>query len=188
MWIIGWKFDNSLKKDIEKLDKCLLIAEPHTHICDIFFLFLITWYFRWDHLKFLVTEKHIYPFLATFLNLVLGEPIIVKNSIGKNGLVNQIVSEINKRDRIFLQICPSGTRKKTDKWKSWFYHIAYNSDIPILCFHIDIKTKTFSFTAPFKLTGNYKNDMDKIRLIYQNKDCLNINNVSKIFIAEEEIN
>jgi len=124
-----------------------------------------------------------YPGVSILMNMVGAIPVNNKNK--KNGLVETIVKEINKRDKITVQIGPSGTRKKTDTWKSGFYHIAYNSDIPILCSYIDSETKTFGFSSPFKLTGNYKTDMDKIRIIYENKFGLNKYNNSTIVIKEE---
>ena len=127
-----------------------------------------------------------YPIASIFLNM-LGA-ISVNRKKNKNGLVNSIVEEINKREEISVQIGPSGTREKTDRWRSGFYHIAIKSNIPILCSYVDCKTKTFGFVAPFRLTGDYKKDMDKIRDIYKNKHGLNPENVSLIRIKEEENN
>ena len=79
-----------------------------------------------------------YPIVRILLNS-LGA--ITVNRGQKNGLVDEIVKEINKKDKIFLQIGPSGKRAKTDKWRSGFYHIANNSGIPLVCGYIDSNTK-----------------------------------------------
>ena len=127
-----------------------------------------------------------YPGVHLLFKYLLGDPIIV-NTCGKNNLVNNIVNEIKNRDKIFLQIAPSGTRIKTDMWKSGFYHIAFNADIHIVCSYIDSKTKTLGIAYPFKLTGDVTNDMDKIRSIYENKYGLNKDYTSTIFIKEENM-
>ena len=148
---------------------------------------MMAWYFQFEDLRFFITSKHMYPVISIFMNMV--GAISVDNKKNKNGLVGAIVDEINNRDRISVQIGPSGTRERTDLWRSGFYHIATQADIPILCSYIDSETKTFGFVSPFKLTGNYKKDMDKIREIYKNKNGLNPENNSLVKIKEElEIN
>lgn len=186
IWLSGWKEDKDHHIELESvknIKKIMIIGEPHTHILDFFVMLFIFWYFKFENLKFFITSKYMYPGVSLFMNFV--GAIWVENKKSKNSLVDNIIDEINKREKITLQIGPSGTRKKTDKWRSGFYHIAHKSDIPILCFYIDSKTKTFGFVSPFKLTGNYKQDMDRIRLIYKDKNGLNKDNNSIIMIKEE---
>lgn len=187
-WLFGWKEDKDHQKELEyvkDIKKIMIIGEPHTHILDFFVMLFMSWYFKFENLRFFITSKHMYPGVSILMES-LGA-ISVNNKKSKNGLVDVIVEEINNREKILVQIGPSGTREKTDKWRSGFYHIAYKSDIPILCSYIDSETKTFGFVSPFKLTGNYKQDMDKIRLIYKNKNGLNKNKNSTIMIKEELI-
>ena len=185
-WLFGWSPEKDYEKkrdEIKMLDKCLIIGEPHTHILDIFIMIFMFWYYKLENLRFFITSKHMDPVVRILLKSLGG---ITVNRGQKNGLVDEIVKEINKKDKIFLQIGPSGKRAKTDKWRSGFYHIANNSGIPLLCGYIDSNTKTFGIERPFKLTGNYKLDMDKIRGIYKGKDGLNKKNNSVICIKEEE--
>ena len=188
IWLSGWKADKDHKNELEntkKHNKIMIIGEPHTHILDFFVMLMMAWYFRFDNLRFFITSKHMYPGISFFMNM-LGA-ITVDNKKDRNGLVDNIVTEIDKRDKISVQIGPSGTRDKTDRWRSGFYHIAIKSDIPILCSYIDSDTKTFGFVEPFKLTGDYTKDMDRIRSIYKNKKGLNPENNSLIKIKEEMI-
>jgi len=183
-WVLGWKNIsnyNRVRKNINSNKKILVLGEPHTHILDFFLVKLIEWYYKVESVNFFITSKHMYPGISILLNY-LGA-IVVKPK--KSGLVDSCVEKIKKKDSIIVQIGPSGTRVKTDRWRSGFYHIALNSDIPIMCFFIDSRTKTFGSEEPFKLTGNYKKDMDKIRDIYNDKDGLDPKNNSLIRIKEE---
>ena len=189
IWLSGWNEDKDhteARNYAKEHKKIMIIGEPHTHILDFFIMLMMSWYFKFENLRFFITSKHMYPIISILFNM-LGA-ISVDRKKNKNGLVDAIVEEINKREGISVQIGPSGTREKTDKWRSGFYHIALKSNIPILCSYVDCKTKTFGFAAPFRLTGDYKKDMDKIRDIYQNKHGLNPENVSLIRIKEEEEN
>ena len=187
VWLLGWKEDKNHIQELESvknIKKIMIIGEPHTHILDFFVMLFMSWYFKFENLRFFITSKHMYPIISILFNMLGAISVDIKTN--KNGLVDAIVEEINRREGISVQIAPSGTRGKTDKWRSGFYHIALKSNIPILCSYVDCKTKTFGFVAPFRLTGDYKKDMDKIRDIYQNKHGLNPENVSLIRIKEEE--
>ena len=153
-WILGWNSEKDYEKkekEFKTLNKCLIIGEPHTSRLDFFMMIFMFWYYKIENRRFFINSKHMYPFLSIILD-ALGAITVKANN--KNGLVDEIVNEINRREKIFLQIGPSGTRKKTDRWRSGFYHIAHNSNIPIICAYIDCKTKTFGIETPFKLTGN----------------------------------
>ena len=55
------------------------------------------------------------------------------------GVVDQVVKVVKESEHIILHIPPSGTRKYTDHWRSGFYHIAYQAQIPIFPAWLDGK-------------------------------------------------
>ena len=56
------------------------------------------------------------------------------------------ISEIfNQRELFRLAIAPEGTRKKVNRWKTGFYHIALKANVPILLVNFNYKVKKVSF-------------------------------------------
>ncbi|MBR5950649.1 MAG: acyltransferase, partial [Actinomycetaceae bacterium] len=68
-----------------------------------------------------------------------------------------------------LAVTPKGTRSKRAFWKSGFYRIALEADLPLEMGFVDSVTKTFGWSTSFKPTGDVKADMDKIREFYAGK-------------------
>lgn len=63
----------------------------------------------------------------------------------RHNFVAQVVEQFQKLERLHLVLAPEGTRKKVEKFKTGFYHIANGANVPIcLCsFHWDIKEVFF---------------------------------------------
>ena len=67
-------------------------------------------------------------------------------------------------EELAIMIPPSGTRKKTDRWKSGFYHIARGAEIPVIPAYLDSKTRTYGYGDPIYMdSGSVKRDMERQR-------------------------
>ena len=89
-------------------------------------------------------------------------------------------------EELAIMIPPSGTRKKTDRWKSGFYYIARGAEIPVIPAYLDSKTKTYGYGDPIYMdSGSIKRDMDKFREFYDGKVGLVPGNESTIVLKEE---
>ena len=53
-------------------------------------------------------------------------------------------------------------------WRSGFYHIAHQANVPIVCGSLDFKTKQAHIGLSLLPTGDVKKDMDQIRQYYKN--------------------
>jgi 1-acyl-sn-glycerol-3-phosphate acyltransferase len=73
---------------------------------------------------------------------------------------------IQQKDRIVLVIAPEGTRKKTDQWKSGFYHIAVQAGLPIALGFLDYKRKRAGVGMILNPSGDIEADMQIIREFY----------------------
>ena len=79
------------------------------------------------------------------------------------------ISEIfNQRELFRLAIAPEGTRKKVNRWKTGFYHIAIKSNVPIVFCKFDFKTKTVGAFDILTPSGNFKSDMQYIENSFKN--------------------
>jgi 1-acyl-sn-glycerol-3-phosphate acyltransferase len=60
---------------------------------------------------------------------------------------------------MILAIPPEGTRSLTRQWKTGFYHIAMQAQVPIIVTVLDFGTKTIRIAAVIHPSGNYDSDL-----------------------------
>ena len=66
-----------------------------------------------------------------------------------------------------LALAPEGTRKWTQYWRSGFYRIAVEADVPmVLCF-IDYDAKKMGIGDIFKPSGDVERDLKYLRDFYR---------------------
>src|SRR5688572_19814171 len=56
-------------------------------------------------------------------------------------VVDAMIAELRRRDRLWLVIPPEGTRSRAEYWKSGFYHIALGAEVPVVPGYVDYKRK-----------------------------------------------
>jgi hypothetical protein len=80
-----------------------------------------------------------------------------------HNLVSATVEAFKREPRIHLVIAPEGTRKKVEKFKTGFYHIARLAGVPICLCKFNFETKEVFFDPNlFYPTDNEAADMDFI--------------------------
>jgi 1-acyl-sn-glycerol-3-phosphate acyltransferase len=82
-------------------------------------------------------------------------------------LVSSIVDIFNEREEFRLTLAPEGTRKKVDKWRTGFYHIAKQANVPIIMFTLDFENKQNKISEPFYTTNNQEADFKFIHDFYK---------------------
>lgn len=145
MKLNGWEFEGNFPPT----GKFILLCSPHTSNWDFVYLLAIMFMLR---IKVSWFGKHTLfkkPF-GGIMRWLGGIPIDRRNA---HGVVDQIVDRFNEQDDLIIAITPPGTRKKTDTWKSGFYHIAHKAQIHVLLGYADYENK--------------KEDMDIIREFYK---------------------
>lgn len=152
----GWKVVGRLP--IEK--KYVVIVAPHTSNID----FLVGMGAR-NVMGFypnFLAKKSLFqiPLLGQFLKFVGGVPV---NRNRKTNLVDQVVNYYNEKDEFIMTITPEGTRSYAPKWKTGFYRIAQQADVPILKVGFDYPSKTVYFDEVFYVTGDMDKDIQVIK-------------------------
>jgi len=84
----------------------------------------------------------------------------------RQNTVSQICQFFEEKEALTLVITPEGTRKRTNFWKSGFYHIALQAGLPIVLGYADFEKKTCGFGHYIIPTGDAEADMAKIRAFY----------------------
>lgn len=159
--LIGWK---AIGDEI-KNPKFVLIGAPHTSNWDFPIMLLVVLKLR---LPVYWMGKHtLFPFpLAPLTKWLGGIPI---NRSKSHNVVNEIVSQFKQHENLIILIPPEGTRSKVKEWKTGFYHIANNAEVPILLGYIDAAKKEAGIADFFRPGGNLENDMREIRAFYADK-------------------
>ena len=158
--IIGWK----IVGDTNYPDKCMVIAAPHTSNWD-FLIGRCSAYINDIKPKYLIKSELFLPIIGSILKWDGGIPVYRKS---KNNVVDQLTEKYNNSDKFILGITPEGTRKRVEKWKSGFYHIAVKSRIPILLIKMDYENKEIGLICEFMPSGNFEEDMLFIQEKYKN--------------------
>jgi 1-acyl-sn-glycerol-3-phosphate acyltransferase len=81
---------------------------------------------------------------------------------GKLGVVEQIAKYYNENDEFIVGFSPEGTRKRVDKLKTGFYHIAKSANIPVIPVGFDYKRRQVIIADPIYTSENENYDIKKI--------------------------
>ena len=154
-----WNVDG----EIPNLPKLVIIAAPHTS--------------NWDFVVG-VSAK-----LALGLQVMwLGKDTLFRGPFGaimrrlggrpvdryaSHDVVNDVVGEFRRRDRLVLALAPEGTRKKVARWRTGFYHIAHTAGVPIVPVALNFGARAIQIMSPFHTTGDADAD---IRALQQRFD------------------
>jgi 1-acyl-sn-glycerol-3-phosphate acyltransferase len=161
LWLFGWRAVGELPPD----KRLVLIAHPHTTNWDIVFMLGVGWTLRikinW------VGKRSLFRWPYGWLMRAWGG-FMIDRSKGSNQ-VQLIADHIKSQEQILIVVAPSGTRSKTDYWKSGFYYIALTANVPVLCCFLDYARKEGGIGTTVHLTGNMSADMDQIRAFYADK-------------------
>jgi 1-acyl-sn-glycerol-3-phosphate acyltransferase len=154
----GWQFEG----DVPVVEKCVALGVPHTS--------------NWDGVLLLAVARSLgiemsFMIKNDWLRGPLGPLMRRLGAIGINhsrstNVVDAMVDELRRRDRLWLVIPPEGTRSRAEYWKSGFYHIALGAGVPVVPGYLDYGRKRIGLGAPIHLTGDVQDDMDRIRAFY----------------------
>lgn len=152
----GWKIRGRYPYELQKL---LIIVAPHTTWKDVLVGFSIRTMLRVPDISFLGKKELFDGPLGWFFRRAGGIPV---DRFNPKGMVGQVAELFTQRDRFILAMAPEGTRKRVDKLRSGFYHIAHTAQVPLLMAGLDFKHKEIVFSEPFYTTGDSEADFNKI--------------------------
>lgn len=159
LFVFGWRFEG----DLPNVAKAVVIAAPHTSNWD-FLLGMAVIFAVGVDIKWLGKHTFVRGPLSGILRWLGGIP--VDRSVPQ-GMVGQTIAEFARRDKLLLGLAPEGTRKKVDRWKMGFYHIAQGAGVPILPVYFDYGRKVVGFSPLVIPSGDGAADMAKIGSVYE---------------------
>lgn len=158
--ITGWKAVNPIP---EGLKKFVMVVAPHTSSWDVVMGFAFRSALKLDHVKFIGKKELFGPPFGFLFRKLGGVPVDRSSS---NNFVDQVVNMFNSNDSFSIALSPEGTRKKVDRLRTGFYHIAQKAKVPIVLLALDFEHKEFRFSAPFYTTENEAEDIKRILLFF----------------------
>ncbi|MEO6548297.1 MAG: 1-acyl-sn-glycerol-3-phosphate acyltransferase [Ferruginibacter sp.] len=156
----GWKAVNKIPPGLRKF---ILVVGPHTSSWDIFMGFAFRSYLKLDYIKFIAKKELFNPPFGTFFRKLGG---VAVDRASNNNFVDQVVNMFKANESFAIAMSPEGTRKKIDRLRTGFYHIAKKAKIPIVLLAFDFGKKEFRFAEPFYTTDNELNDIRRVLLFF----------------------
>jgi 1-acyl-sn-glycerol-3-phosphate acyltransferase len=152
----GWRVRDAYPNGI---DKAILIVAPHTSAWDFPLGLAARSYLNLKHTYYLGKEELFKGPFGFLFRATGGYPV---NRFNKEKMVDQVVELFNTHDQFILALSPEGTRKKVDRLRTGFYHIAKKAGIPIIMIGFDFSKKEISIASPFFAGEDEAADFRKI--------------------------
>lgn len=158
MRLSGWRIVGGAPE----VRKFVLVATPHTSNWDLPVVLALTWVLglriHWLGKKQLFR----WPF-GWFMRLLGGVSV---DRSAPQGTVTQVAEAFRGRDEFVLLIPAEGTRSRAEYWKSGFYYIAKQAEVPLVLGRLDWGPKTGMLDEPLWPSDDVLADMDRVRAFY----------------------
>ena len=158
--IFGWNISGTFPYQYKKM---VLAVAPHTHWVDVMVGFAARQALHIEHAKFLGKKELFVGPLGWVLRKMGGTPV---DRFAKAGMVDQVVELFNSHETFMLGLSPEGTRKRVDKLRTGFYHIAKKAEVPIVPIGFDYANKLVVIGEAFFPGDDEKADLKKIIAFY----------------------
>ena len=156
----GWKTVGGIPPDVKK---CIIVGAPHTSNWDFIYARLGLYIFDYK-IRYLIKDSMFKnPIAAWFFRVTGGIPV---NRNKNTNLTGDLAQLLKDNATLYIAIPPEGTRKWVKRWKTGFYRIATDCNIPIALAFLDFKKKQAGFMKIFYPTGNMIEDFKVIESYY----------------------
>jgi 1-acyl-sn-glycerol-3-phosphate acyltransferase len=139
-----------------------MIVVPHTSWHD-FYLGIFTRGILGLEMNF-VGKKELFRFpFGYYFKWMGGEPLDRTGGLNK---VEAIAKVFQKRETFRLAIAPEGTRKKVTEWRTGFYYIALEANVPIVPVAFDFGKKEVKLGNPFYPSEKVEKDIEFLKQFF----------------------
>jgi 1-acyl-sn-glycerol-3-phosphate acyltransferase len=160
----------------------VLVGAPHTSNWDFFLMLAMAWQsgltLRW------LGKEEMFAGPLKLLFRALGGIAVDRENPGS--LVADLADQATSATSLAILVPAEGTRAKGDHWKSGFYRIAVEANIPIVLSYLDGPSRTGGYGPVLHPTGDVRADMDAIRAFYADKRGLKAQNKTVPRLRDEE--
>lgn len=163
LWLLKLQGGWSIQGELPAHKKMVIAVAPHTSNQDFFVGIAAA--LALD-LKIRFLGKHsifVWPVKRLLLSLG-GIPV---DRSHPQGVVAQVVAEFEHSDSLLLGLSPEGSRKKVQQWRSGFWFIAKQANVPVCLVGLDYKNKQLVFGPCFTTGENFADDLQQMRIFFQ---------------------
>lgn len=158
--LTGWRIEGALPASARR---SVLIAAPHTSNWDLPYT-LMTGFALDLNLYWMGKASLFRPPWGPVMRWLGG---IAVDRSRSNNLVADTARALREADGpLQMVVPPEGTRGKTRQWKTGFYYIALEADVPIVLAFMDYHRKVAGLGPIFAPTGDIEHDMAEIKRFY----------------------
>ncbi|MCX5746794.1 MAG: lysophospholipid acyltransferase family protein [Proteobacteria bacterium] len=154
----GWTIDPTLPPT-----KAVVVAAPHTSNWDFPFTLAVTWSLGLD-VAWLGKHTLFAPPFGTFFRALGGIPV---DRRAAQNLVAQVSERLRDASELLVIVPPEGTRDGGGRWKTGFYWIAMEAEVPIVLGYLDFARRRGGFGTVLQPTGDLARDGEAIRAFYK---------------------
>jgi 1-acyl-sn-glycerol-3-phosphate acyltransferase len=158
--MLGWKVKGLFPY---QLKKCVIIVAPHTSSWDFIIGLAMRSKLRLTHARFLGKAELFKAPFGFFFRMLGGTPV---DRSTHNNMVDQVAELFRTHERFVLAMAPEGTRKKVDRLRTGFYHIARKAGVPIVMAGLDFSKKELIVSEPFFTSDDEAADFRRIHQFY----------------------
>ncbi len=157
--LMGWRIEGELPR----LDKFVAIGAHHTSNWDFVIFIALKFVLRLNARWFGKHSIFRWPF-GGLMRSWGGIPIQRHLSLN---MVKQAIQGFRDNREFILVLSPEGTRKKVERWKMGFYHIALGAGVPIVPGALDFANRRVVIGAPFQPTGDAEADLQALLAFFR---------------------
>lgn len=158
---LGWQLDTRLPE----CRRYVLIAYPHTSNRDFLLAMLakigMAYEFHW------IAKHSLFRWPLGPLMRALGGIAVDRRR--SNGLIEQLRETFASHQQWVIGITPEGTRSYRPYWKSGFYQLALQAQVPVALGYIDYRQRRIGIGQLLQLSGDQQTDLQLIREFYADK-------------------
>jgi 1-acyl-sn-glycerol-3-phosphate acyltransferase len=156
--LLRWRFAG----EFPDRSRLVIVVAPHTSNWD-FVVGIAVIFATGLHAHWLVKDSWFRWPLGILGRWLGGIPV---DRSRRHDLVEQTSAAFRERDRLWLAITPEGTRKKVERWKSGFWHIAKAAGVPIALCYFDYRKREVGFGPLLEPGDDYAADLARILSFY----------------------
>ena len=155
---MGWRITG----EMPNLPKLVVIVAPHTSNWD-FVVGIAAKLALGLRVGFLGKDSLFVGPLGWVMRALGGRPVDRSSS---HDVVKEMIREFALADRLVLGLAPEGTRKRVERWRTGFYHIAHGAAVPIVPVALNFGARAVQIREPFVTTGDVERDVAALQQVF----------------------
>jgi len=155
MRLSGW----TIAGDLPDLSRLVIIVAPHTSAWDLP-IGIAARAALGLRIRYLGKHTLFRPPLGWLMRWLGGIPVV---RTSRREVVRQVADRFRSSERMFLALSPEGTRRRVERWRTGFWHIAQGADVPILPVGLDYATRTIRIGSPVPAEGDVEASIAALR-------------------------